>query len=48
MFTIWPQQSPLYHEQMILTSSEKENVLIGTSLENEISCFFKYLKEFKW
>lgn len=32
---------------MIPTSSEKENVLIGATLENETSCFFKYLKEFK-
>lgn len=32
---------------MILTSSEKEHVLIGMMLEQETSCFFKYLKEFK-
>lgn len=32
---------------MIPTSSEKENVLIGATPENETSCFFKYLKEFK-
>lgn len=47
MFTSWLYQSPLRHKQMILTSSEKENVLIGATLEKETSCFFKYLKELK-